>query len=68
MNEAAAQPAPTGSRTPTVVCVDVYLADLRATDRWAFTFVPSTGRGKITIYAPAAASYRVGQRYTLNPA
>ena len=51
-----------------MVCVDCYFADLRATDQWAFIFAPSTGRGKITIYAPAADSYQVGDRYVLLPA
>jgi hypothetical protein len=68
MTNAAERPAPTTSTTPTVVCVDSYIADLRATDRWAFTFVPSTGSGRFTIYAPTADSYRVGDRYTLGPA
>ena len=68
MNDTTAQPAPVNPGTPTVVCVDTYLADIRAADRYAFTFAPTTGRGRITIYAPAAQSYRVGGRYTLSPA
>jgi len=68
MTDATERPESTTYKTPTVVCVDSYFADLRASDRWAFTFAPGMGRGKITIYAPTADSYRVGDRYILVPA
>ncbi len=68
MTDATQRPESTNGTTPTVVCVDSYFADLRTTDQWAFIFAPSTGRGKITIYAPDADSYQVGDLYVLLPA
>jgi hypothetical protein len=49
-----------------VVCVGCYYADLRDGDPWAFTFAPSPGTGKITIYAPSAGTYQIGGRYALH--
>src|SRR5207249_6996281 len=65
MTDATQQPTATTSKAPMVVCVDSYFADLRATDQWAFTFVPEHGRGRFTHLR--AHPRRVPDRRLLHP-